>query len=176
LKPTFEEFTRQLEQKFGPLPPHIVHCAEDLYAYYPLLISGIKTNTIKIAASPFELANKLKTSEYTKYLKYQGASTISFLLCVVLFFFNWKWGLLCLVLSIVLHSISNYLKNKKSQEFAANLMMRFLYDADEAMIDLSCYYIAGIIQLSGLQGKAHLPLIPSCALTGKTIYAGRPEK
>jgi hypothetical protein len=176
MKPSFEEFTGQLELKFGPLPPHIKHCAEDIYSNYALLSMGIIANTIHIVVSPFELANKLKTPEYTKYQMYQGASTIAFIVSIVLFFFDWKWGLGCLVLSMVLNGISNFLKRTKSEEFAANLKMHFYTNINEAMFDLSCYYISGIIQLSGIKGKAHLPLIPSCVLTGKKIYAGRPEK
>jgi hypothetical protein len=171
MKPKKEDLIIRLEGKFGKLIPAAEHCAEDIYENYGSFIDSIISKKITIVASPNLLASKLPDPKYSKYRIYVGISVLLVVASIITMFFNWKVGIGLIAASFIIKRVSTSLKIKYSLEFSGQIFSKFSNDPDEGMFDICQYYIAGILQLSSEKGKAHLPLLPSYALTGITKYA-----
>lgn len=171
MKKNYQDFILLLEKQFGPLTPQAEHCAEDFYENYDLLISKFKDNSIQLFASSNVLAQKLPSQNNTKYQTFNGLTILLVIVGIILFFFNWKIALLAIAISFCSKYYSNYLKNKNSTNFTDNIMKKISQNEFDGFFDIAQYYIAGIIQIRTNLGSAHLPLLPSSALTGTENYA-----
>jgi hypothetical protein len=171
MKPTINELTAKLEEKFGKLTPQAKHCMEDFYENYQEFINSIQTDKIIIFAPANLLANKLQEPKYTKYKKYENLSRLLAIAGLIYIFFNWKIGLGLILVSLVINLISKKIKKRISGDFEALLTSKIKLDLDEGMFDICQYYIAGILMLASNKGKAFIPLIPSYSLTGIKEYA-----
>lgn len=169
MKPTFNEFLIQLENKFGKLTPQAMHCAEDIYEYYEQIVEAFNSNKMSVITSPQVLSRKIPNLS-----KYQNVAGFSILLAIIGFiviFFNWKIAVGILVFSFLLKIIARYMKNKIAIDFSSNIVNKFLINENEGIFDIAQFYIAGIIQLKSNVGYAHLPSLPSNSLTGNNSFA-----
>ena len=168
---TVENLTEKMEAKFGKLNPQAKHCVEDIIENYNKFLSEFQNGKIEIISSSYMISNKINNSSRFDYQTLGGLSIIILITGLILIFFNWKYSVVLFLTSFILKKISNKIKTKKAINFSEEIRNKIINNPSKGIIELCEYYIAGIIQLSSSNGKAHLPLIPSCSLTGKTVYA-----
>lgn len=173
MKPTLNELIYSLEQKFGKLNSAAEHCAVDFHQNYEDYIKAISSNEIIIVTSPNMLADKLQESKYTKYRTFGGWSILLTIVGLITLFFKWEIGLLLFATAFVFKIISNNLKTSVSKKFSEDITNKILSNPDEGMFDICQYYIAGILQLASLKGRAHLPIVPSYSLNGIKKFTRR---
>ena len=171
MKNTITALIDSLEKKFGPLTIQANHCAEDFHENYEEFIYGFQSGNLTIVTSPFMLATKIPISKYSSYKIFAGVSTLLGILGVILVFFYWKIAILLLLISFLFKIISRYKKNKMALDFSNEILMKLDIDEYDGFFDVVQYYIAGIIQIRSDIGTAHLPLLPSVALTGVKQFA-----
>ncbi len=165
MKPTFDELILNLT-KNGKLNIHKTHCVEDFYKNYDAFVKSICSNEIIFIVSTQMLSKKLKKLEYSRYRIYSSQSIFYGIIGMFVLFFNIKGGSLILLLSFISLMFSLYLKKKTGLNFAMELKLKFALNPDEGMLKVCKYYLAGILQLHSVKGKAIAPMHPSYCLTG----------
>lgn len=168
---TVENLTEKMEAKFGKLNPQAKHCVEDIIENYNKFLNEFQNGKIEIISSSYMISNKINNSSSFNYNTIGGLSILFLITGIIVIFFYWKYSLILFLISFVFRRISIKLKNKKAINFSEEIKNKIINNPSKGIIELCEFYIAGIIQLSSSKGKAHLPLIPSCSLTGKTVYA-----
>lgn len=172
MKPNIEEFKLLLAEDFGrDLTPTAESAAEDFHKNYDDILLCMNTGRIQIVSSTFRLYEATGNVKAGRYHIYGSFSTLSAIAGLVTIFFNLKIGIGLLILSFVLRIVGKVVKNRVSQTFSKELMELFKHNQHLGMRKICANYLAGIIQLRGPLGHAHLPLNPSTCITGIETYA-----
>lgn len=165
-----KDFKSKLTEKFGKLTPQAEHCAEDFYENYESIKNSIISGEIQLIASPNVLARKIPIPSYTKYKTYNTFSKISILIGIIVLFINWKISVLFFLVYFLLKKISNKLRNNMTSELTQDLKNVLINSPEQGILDISEFYITGIIALHSQIGKAFLPLLPSYSVFGIEKY------
>jgi len=170
MKPTYEEFKDVLEESFDQkLTSDADVAAKDYWENWDQLRDQLGDGSISVNVDALALGQKLP--EYRKHHPIKGLAKVVFVGGIVTLFFNWKIGLGVIGLGIVINIYGSTVQTNTSSDFTADIL-RNIKDNNlkEGMVTLCSHYIAGTIELSGIQGNAHWPQHPSNVLTGQTGF------
>jgi len=163
---SLNQFVSLLEEKYGQaLKPQARIGAEDFWKYLENIKDGILSDEIDITIDMFSIARAFP--EYASHQTWKGLSILFLVAAVPLFFYNWIFGALSVVVGIVVKVLGNMVLRSNGQRFVRDIAdgMR-KNDLSSGIGSLCAYYLSGMVQLSSAKGYSSWPHFPSNVITG----------
>lgn len=170
-KPTSGEFVEKvIKRALGyPLDKQKQSAALDIYKKLDEFQSAIRDKTLTILVDPLFL--KQIHPEFGKSYTWKGLSSIVSLIGIVLIFFNLELGIGAILLGIIVGLYGNSVRTKEGRQFTERLVGQVISDPNfDGMVDLTFYYMIGVVGFSSSKGHAHWPQYPSDVFSGDRVF------
>jgi hypothetical protein len=163
---SLNQFVSLLEEKYGQsLKPQARIGAKDFWKYLENIKDGILSDEIDITIDMFSIARAFP--EYASHQTWKGLSILFLIVAVPLFFYNWIFGALSIVVGIAAKVVGSIFLRSNGQRIVGKIVDGIRKnDLNSGLGSLCAYYLSGMVQLSSAKGYSRWPHFPSNVITG----------